>query len=139
MIQNCSLNHPKSKSKTAVIKAIIRNMVQFSRGLCCVISTSLSAPTKYARKLWAIIRLTAVKRIHVMKYLMNFSPVQGDFARFICFIWLPMTQYSIRLKTPSINTVCGQAHPHQTLPHNAVIKPSPIVSVAKIKKIRGLS
>src|SRR3990167_1865655 len=48
-------------------------------------------------------------------------------------------RYSSLLNIPSMNTVCGHAHPHQILPHTAVTNASPIVRKASMKNISGAS
>ena len=50
----------------------------------------------------------------------------------------PSIKYSIFLKTISKKIVCGQAHPHQTLPKREVINPTKKIPEARVRNIKRI-
>ena len=86
---------------------------------------------------------TKVKPVHAAKRIQRaclvlfnriFRPFQGDLSSFIRFARSPSIHCSIQMKT-SVQTVCGQANPHQRRPASAVKKkrdkPAVIMSRAR--------
>ncbi len=58
----------------------------------------------------------------LLPFFINLSVVHGAFASAFCLLASPSIKYSIFLNTISMKMVCGQVHPHQSLPNTEVNK-----------------